>query len=143
MSILTSIISSGVDKVVDSVANGLDSIFTSDEEKLILKNELEKIRNQAKLEQIQIAQEQEKEITQRWVSDNEHIITRLIRPLSFIFVLVLFGAILLTDGNIGQFTIKEAYIPLIETLLSTMVIAYFGSRGMEKVTKSMNFGKDK
>lgn len=143
MSWFQSIITGGVDKVVDSVATGLDNLFTSDEEKLILKNELEKIRNQMKLEQLQLAQEQEKEITKRWISDNENIITRLVRPLSFSFVLILFGAIILTDGNIGEFKINTAYIPVIETLLTTMVIAYFGSRGMEKVTNSVNFGKDK
>lgn len=136
MSWFSSLITGGVDKVVDSVATGLDSLFTSDEEKLILKNELEKIRNQMKLEQLELAQEQEKEITKRWVSDNENILTRLIRPISFIFVLILFGAIILTDGNIGEFKVNIAYIPVIETLLTTMVIAYFGSRGAEKITKS-------
>lgn len=141
MSWFTSLVTGGVDKVVDSVATGLDNLFTSDEEKLILKNELEKIRNQMKLEQLQIAQEQEKEITKRWISDNENIITRLVRPISFSFFLILFGAIILTDGNIGSFKVNTAYIPVIETLLTTMVIAYFGSRGMEKVSKTIKENK--
>lgn len=141
MSWFTSLVTGGVDKVVDSVATGLDNLFTSDEEKLILKNELEKIRNQMKLEQLQIAQEQEKEITKRWISDNENIITRLVRPISFSFFLILFGAIILTDGNIGSFKVNTAYIPIIETLLTIMVIAYFGSRGMEKVSKTIKENK--
>ena len=141
MSLLSNILTGSVDKIVDSVSNGLDNLFTSDEERLVLKNELEKIRNQMKLEQMQLAQEQEKEITKRWVSDNENIITRLVRPISFMFVLILFGAIVLTDGNIGEFTINSAYIPVIETLLTTMVIAYFGSRGMEKVSKTIKENK--
>ena len=45
---LASIFSGGVDKIVDSVANGLDELFTSDEEKLILRNKLEAIRLEAK-----------------------------------------------------------------------------------------------
>ncbi len=137
MSILTNILTGSVDKIVDSVSSGLDSLFTSDEEKLILRNELHKIKNEMKLEQIKIAQEQEGEITKRWLSDNENIITRLVRPISFCFILILFGAIVLTDGNVGEFKINEAYVPVIETLLVTMVISYFGSRGLEKVTKSM------
>lgn len=80
-------------------------------------------------------EDNEKEISKRWISDNENLLTRIVRPLSFAMVLILFGGIVLTDGNIGQFKINEAYIPVIETLLTTMVLAYFGSRGMEKITK--------
>jgi len=39
-----SIIKTGVNKVVDSVANGLDKLFTSDEERLKVQAILEKIR---------------------------------------------------------------------------------------------------
>lgn len=47
------IISGGVDKVVDSVAGGLDKLFTSDEERLKAKNMLEQIRNNLKSQLIQ------------------------------------------------------------------------------------------
>jgi len=75
------------------------------------------------------------EVTKRWVSDNEHIVTRLVRPVSYGFMLTLFGIIVLMDGNIGQFHVDPAYIPVIKTLLVTMTIAYFGSRGAEKILK--------
>ena len=135
MGLLSGILTNSVDRIIDSVSTGLDSLFTSDEEKLILKNELEKIRNEAKLKQIEFANQNEQEITKRWISDNENIITRLVRPLSFVFVLLLFAGIVLGDGNIGTFHIKDAYVPVIETLLTTMVVAYFGSRGVEKTSK--------
>ena len=41
MSILTKILAGGTDKVVDSLASGLDGLLTSKEEKLQLQNELE------------------------------------------------------------------------------------------------------
>ena len=82
--------------------------------------------------------EYEKEITKRWESDSEHTITRLVRPVSFIAVLCLFGVMVLFDGNVGEISIKSAYIPVIETLLATMTISYFGSRGVEKTMKSFN-----
>lgn len=75
------------------------------------------------------------EVTARWKSDNEHSVTRLVRPLSYISVLVVFFIITFADGNLGDFAINEKYIPVFETLLSIMTIAYFGSRGAEKVTK--------
>ena len=135
-----SIFSGGIDKVVDSVFNGIDELVTSDEEKLALKNELIKAKMEAEKQARIDASAYEQEITKRWVSDNEHIYTRLVRPVSFSMVLALFGSVVLTDGNIGEFTVNPSYIPVIETLLVTMVISYFGSRGIEKVSKVM---KDK
>jgi uncharacterized membrane protein (DUF106 family) len=136
MSWFTSIISGGVDKVVDSVSNGLDALFTSDEERLKLKNALQKEMNKLELELENKSMEYEKEITKRWESDNEHFITRLVRPISYIFVLVLFALMVLFDGNVGEINIVDSYIPVIETLLVTMTIAYFGSRGGEKMMKT-------
>ena len=138
---LASIFSGGVDKIVDSVANGLDELFTSDEEKLILRNKLEAIRLEAKEKAMQDATEFEKEITKRWTSDNEHIITRLVRPISYIFVLSVFGIIVFFDGNIGEFKVATAYYGIIETLLVTMTLGYFGSRGYEKGMKIKHGGK--
>ena len=48
MSWFSSIIEGGVDKVVDSVGNSIDKIFTSDDERLRAKNMLEQIRNELK-----------------------------------------------------------------------------------------------
>ncbi len=41
------------------------------------------------------------------------------------------------DGNVGEFNVNQAYIPMLETILVTVTIAYFGSRGVEKVTKTV------
>ena len=129
------IFSSGVDKVVDSVGNAIDSLVTSDEEKLILSNKLAEEMNKFKVSMEDKSLEYEKTVTDRWKSDNEHIITRLVRPLSYMFVLFLFAIMVLFDGNKGEFSITESYIPVIETLLVTMTVALFGSRGAEKTMK--------
>ena len=133
---IASLFTGGVDKVVDSVANGLDKLFTSDEERLKAKNLLEQIKNEAKSKSDEITLEFEKEITKRWTSDNEHIITRLIRPISYAGVLVLFGAVIIADGNIGNFLVNPAYVPVLETLMTTMTIAYFGGRSIEKLKRT-------
>jgi len=136
MSWISNIFSSGAAKVVDSVGSALDGVFTSDEERLQLENELKKAMNVFKQDMENKSLEFEKEITKRWQSDAEHTITRLVRPLSYIAVLSLFGFIVLLDGNYGGFVVNTAYIPVIETLLATMTVAYFGSRGVEKTMKS-------
>lgn len=132
---IASLFTGGVDKIVDSVGNAIDKITTSDEERLIAEQVMEKIKNEARHKADELSMEFEKEITKRWTSDNEHLLTRLIRPTSYAGVLVLFGAIILSDGNIGEFKINSAYIPVIETLLITMTVAYFGGRSSEKITK--------
>lgn len=136
MSWLSEIFSSSASAIVDSVGSAIDKLVTSDEEKLQLKNELIKIQLEATLKANEQANEAEGQITERWKSDNEHLITRLVRPLSFAWVIVLFSVIVLGDSNWG-FTVKEAYVPVMETLLTTMVIAYFGSRGFEKMSSKV------
>jgi uncharacterized membrane protein (DUF106 family) len=140
MNWFTSIFSSGASKLVDSVGNAIDKLVTSDEEREQLKNEFQKEMNNFNNEIEKKSIEFEQEITKRWTSDNEHIITRLVRPFSYVFVLSLFAIMVIGDGNIG-IIIKEPYIPVIETLLTTMTIAYFGSRGVEKSIK--HFKKEK
>jgi cation transport ATPase len=135
MNWLTSLFSSGASVVIDSVGKAIDNLVTSDEEKLKLKNELASEMNKFTLDMESKSNEFEQEITKRWTSDNENLVTRLVRPISYVFVLVVFAVILFTDGNIGEFKINESYIPVIETLLATMTVAYFGSRGIEKSIK--------
>jgi len=119
--------------LVEQVGKAVDEIFTSDEERLEKEVELKKAKIFYEIEKEKLLLEEERETTKRWLSDNEHFITRLIRPLSLTYMFIFFTAIVLFDGNIGDFHIRESYIPIIETLLVTMVIAYFGSRGVEKV----------
>ena len=77
------------------------------------------------------------EVTKRLQIDSEHAITRMIRPVSYAAMFVLFMSVVLLDGNLGAFTIDKAYVPVIQSLFGTMTIFYFGSRGIEKVMKTM------
>ena len=140
MSWFTDIFSGGVSKVVDSVGTAIDKLVTSDEERLQLKNALQKAMNDYNLEVEKVINQREKEITERWKSDNEHFITSLIRPVSYAWVILLFSVVIIGDTNWG-FTVKDAYIPVIETLLTTMTVAYFGSRGIEKGIKHLKGSK--
>jgi len=139
---LTDIISGSVDKVIDSVGNALDKLFTSDEERMKAQVLLDKVSNELKLELGRQSLEYDKEITKRWQSDNEHFVTRLVRPSVVIWVYTLFTVVMLADGNLGNFKINTAYIPLLETVLVTVTVAYFGSRGIEKTSKFFSRGKE-
>ncbi len=134
---LTDFLGSSIDKVIDSIGNAADNIFTNEEERKLLQNELEEIRLNAKLQAVDKQIELEKEITSRWKIDSEHIITRAVRPATVLWSYFLFTVVLMFDGNVGEFNVNQAYIPMLETILVTVTIAYFGSRGVEKVTKTV------
>lgn len=82
-----------LETVVDNVGSAANKAVTSDGEKLQLKNELVKIQLDATLKANRQANEAEAQITERWKSDNEHIITRLVRPFSFGWVIMLFSVV--------------------------------------------------
>ena len=77
------------------------------------------------------------EVTKRLQIDSEHAITRMIRPVSYAAMFILFMSVVLLDGNLGAFTIDKAYVPVIQSLFGTMTIFYFGSRGIEKVMRTI------
>lgn len=87
------------------------------------------------LKELELDMVEMEEATKRLQSDNQYMITRLVRPVSFVLMLLMFISIVLFDGNVGEFTINEAYIPVIQSLFSIMVIFYFSSRGIEKISK--------
>ena len=139
---IQTLLAGGIDKVIDSVGNALDKLVTSDAEREEIKKELEQIKLNAILQSEDNALKLESQITDRWKSDNEHGITRLVRPSIVVWAFSLFTLVLLTDGNIGTFKINGAYIPILETVLVTTIVAYFGSRGIEKTTKTLKGKQD-
>lgn len=76
------------------------------------------------------------EVTKRLSMDNEHTITRLVRPVVYGSMFIMFLSMVFLDGNIGEFSIDKAYVPVIQSLFGTMTVFYFGSRGIEKVMKT-------
>ena len=129
-----SLFSGSIDKIVDSVGEAIDKNFTNDEEKLVLKNELAKIAAQAKLETENSALKHEKEITERWVSDNKNgsFLAKNVRPLSLVYLLFIISVLAFADGNIGEFVINPAYVVLFQTLAVTAFSAYFIARSVDK-----------
>ena len=76
------------------------------------------------------------EVTKRLKYDNEHTITRLVRPITYASMFIMFLSMVFFDGNIGDFNINPLYVPVIQSLFGTMTVFYFGSRGIEKVMKT-------
>jgi len=105
--------------VVKEVGKVIDDLVTTDEERLAAKEKIQKILEQADKE----AQEQ---VSERWKYDmqSDSFLSKNIRPFVLIYLTIIFTALCFTDGNIGQFKIAEAYIPIFQTLLVTVYGAY-------------------
>ena len=119
----------GGDTIKD-VGNIIDNLHTSEDEKLEAKQKLESLLIQAE----QAAQTQ---VSQRWEADMKHgsWLSKNIRPITLIFLTGVFVILSVFDGNLGEFTIGESYVPVYQTLLITVYGAYFAGMSIEKVRK--------
>ena len=118
-------------ETIAALGDAVDKVTTTKEEKEILKNELQKIMNEAEQKAVD-------SITERWVADSqsESWLTRSIRPLFIIWVIVNFTLIAYADSITAfDFVVDDSYVTVFGKLLMTVVLAYFGSRGAEKIMK--------
>ena len=128
--------------MVSAVGDAADRLITSDEERLKLHNELALIQVKAQLDAQKQADDAEKqleqEVTARWQADmsQDDALAKRVRPASLLYLLIFMTVIILADSITGLgFNVKASYVSLIETLLVTVFVAYFGSRGIEKVSQ--------
>jgi len=130
MSILKAVGSLLGGDTIKDVGNIIDNLHTSKEEKAEAKQ---------KMEEILAADEQaaQAQVSARWEADLKHgsWLSKNIRPLTLIFLTGIFTILSIFDGNVGEFTIGEAYVPVYQTLLMTVYAAYFAGRSIEKVKK--------
>ena len=118
---------------VTAIGDAIDKNVTSDEERLILKNQLVKLEFDSAIKSTELENEYQKEITKRWESDNQSSeLARNVRPLTLIFLLIVLSAMAFSSGNIGEFTIDPSFIDLFKMLAMTAFGAYFGGRSWEK-----------
>jgi len=78
-----------------------------------------------------------KEVSSRWRSDmkSDSWLSKNTRPLALVFLTVSAVLMMAVDSFHLQFDVDESWINLLKTLLVTVYVAYFGSRGAEKITK--------
>ena len=78
------------------------------------------------------------EVTKRWQYDmtSDSWLSKNTRPMTLVFLTVSMVVLILLDSFKIEFTVDTAWIDLLKSLLITVYVAYFGSRGVEKF-KSM------
>ena len=77
-----------------------------------------------------------KEVSSRWSSDmnSDSWLSKNTRPLALVFLTLSSVFIMCVDSFHMQFDVDTAWVDLLKTLLVTVYVAYFGSRGAEKIT---------
>ena len=78
-----------------------------------------------------------KEVSSRWRADmkSDSWLSKNTRPLALAFLTLASVFIMCVDSFHMQFDVDTAWVDLLKTLLVTVYVAYFGSRGAEKITK--------
>ena len=123
MALLTSLFS----KLLGNADKVIDEVVTSQEEKLVLKNKLQEIVNehQGIIEQ---------EVTKRWQADMQgNWLTKSIRPLVLAWLVVATTLLIFIDAGAIDFIVEDKWVDLLQIVLITVIGAYFGSRGLEKI----------
>lgn len=90
------------------------------------------------LELLKIDIKEMEEVTKRWQSDmvSDSWLSKNVRPMALVFLTFFMTFIVFSDSKTEwSFDVKESYITLLETLLLSVYLAYFGSRGIEKYKK--------
>ena len=111
---------SGVLGVVKNLISKEESLPAEDKEKAIKLLEIDMIEMQ--------------EVSKRWDSDmkSDSWLSKNTRPMSLIFLTISMVLLILLDSFEWSFTVSTGWVDLLQTLLVTVYVAYFGSRGAEK-----------
>lgn len=75
-------------------------------------------------------------VSSRWQSDmaSDSWLSKNTRPMMLIYLTFAMSLFMVLDSTV-VLDINEGWVSLLEALLITVYVAYFGSRGAEKITK--------
>ncbi len=74
------------------------------------------------------------EVSKRWASDmqSDSWLSKNTRPMTLIFLTVAMVLLIFIDSTGLNFSVDSGWVDLLKSLLITVYVAYFGSRGAEK-----------
>tara|TARA_R110002167_G_scaffold66474_1_gene188146 strand:- start:897 stop:1283 length:387 start_codon:yes stop_codon:yes gene_type:complete len=127
---LGNLLSGGAADLVKGVGGVIDSLHTSEEEKLEAEQKIKKIIANYEVEM-------EKTITNRWQADlkSDSWLSKNVRPLVMVFLIVCTMLLIFIDAGALNFEVKSSWVDLLQLVLITVIGAYFGGRSLEKVKK--------
>ena len=106
----------------------IDEVVTSKEEKLTLKNAMQKML----LDSEAVVQQN---VTERWKADmnSDSWLSKNVRPMVLMFLVLCAMILVFIDAGFIDFKVEDKWINLLEITLLTVIGAYFCGRSIEKV----------
>lgn len=106
--------------VLKNVIDKDDALPAEDKEKALKLLEMDSIEIQ--------------EVSKRWSSDmaSDSWLSKNTRPMTLIFLTISMVCLILLDSFNIDFSIDGSWVDLLKSLLVTVYVAYYGSRGAEK-----------
>jgi len=100
-------------------------------------NTLSPFEKEKALELLKMDMLEMEQVSKRWEADmsSDVKLAKLTRPLTLIYLTVATTVYIVLDSLDISFDIDPAWVELLKTLLVTVYVAYFGSRGFEKYQK--------
>ena len=116
------------DSLPDAGVLGMVKQLISNDSELPAKDKEEAL----KLIELDIIEAQE--VSKRWTADmaSDSYLSKNTRPLTLIFLTVAMVFLIVLDSLNIDFGVNVEWIELLKSLLITVYVAYFGSRGVEK-----------
>jgi len=138
MSWIGDIFSLSAGAIVDSVGTAIDKLVTSDSERLALQNELVKIKLDADAKMQEVDLQYNKEVSARHLADmqSDSWLSKNIRPLTLIFILVMYSLLSISSGF--NFVVTSSYVELLGNWGMLIMSFYFGGRTFEKLASIKN-----
>jgi hypothetical protein len=126
-------------KVLDAIGDILPNQGTLGVVKNLITsdNKIKAIDKEQAMKLIEQDLQELKEVSSRWRADmkSDSWLSKNTRPLALVFLTASAVLMMAVDSFHLQFDVDESWINLLKTLLVTVYVAYFGSRGAEKITK--------
>lgn len=125
----------GGSSFVKDTLDGIKGFITTDKDRDAAKIIIEKQFQDFQLKVMESADKFESEVTDRWKSDNssDSVLAKNTRPLLAWANFILLAICIVCDSFDTGFHIKESWVSLIEMINVTIIAAYYGSRGAEKI----------
>ena len=119
--------------IVDKISGVVDKFVRTKDEKAEFEKQMTEIFIDAEAAM-------QKNVTERWQADLQHgnWLTRSVRPLVLIFLIVSTVLMVFIDSGSINFTVEEKWTDLLQLVLMTTIGAYFGGRSAEKFNQTKN-----
>jgi hypothetical protein len=125
----------GIDTLFSAGMKILDKVIPDPAAKAAAVAQLEQLKNDGRLAELQADQNEANNVSDRWKADmaSDSWLSKNIRPMTLVYLLTAYLLMAIADGF--GFHIAEAYVTLLGQWGMLVMGAYFGGRTLEKVMK--------